>query len=214
MRRTATKRAWVPRPPPSHTSIAPFPIRQTRTLTFCDSFQMVMGTGVTTVNEEYRANSIFDPDAGGGSRQPYGHDTFETLYKHYSVKSSVIDISFAEFSGDTAFQPTMCGVWNNDDGTDITDKDLIREQPGSTSKLLTNNEAVSVRGVYNRNARYPAYGQNDVGAEFGVSPSETTIFNIFTARDDTSTTPENIVTAFIKITYEVEMWDPKKLGSS
>ena len=221
-RKTSTpirfNRAKKPRAPaavPKAQSIAPFPIRQVRTLTYCDSAILATNESVDVATVELRANSIFDPVATGTGHQPYAHDTFETLYEFYSVKSAVIDVWFGDFNGEGTNPtfPTMCGVWTNNDATQITNKNLVREQPNSISKLMVNDGTVQVRGTYMRDNRYPAYGQNSVGAAFGASPSELSVFNIFTAKDASLTTAASIA-CYYKITYEVEMWDPKKLGLS
>ncbi len=175
-----------------------------------------MGIGETVANHKLRATSIFAPDVvgGGSSHQPYGHDTFEAMYNFYSVKSATIDIFFAEAAtGDNAEAPSMCGVWTSDAGTEIIDETLIREQPGSVSKLLADDTTVSVRTIYKRDDRFPAYSQGDLTADFGTSPSEAVQFHVFASKDG-SFTAASSVTAYWKISYEVEMWNPKKLGSS
>ena len=217
-RKTSTpirfNKAKKPRAPPAvpkATSLAPFPIRQTRTLTYCDSALLATNESVDVATLELRANSIFDPVSSGTGHQPYAHDTFLTLYEFYSVKSAVIDVWFGNSADDGL--PIMCGVWTNNDGTQITNENLVREQPNSISKLLANDSIVQVRGTYMRDNRFPAYGQNDVGAAFGANPTELSVFNVFTAKDE-SFTAANTVVCYYKITYEVEMWDPKKLGLS
>lgn len=214
MRFNSRKRPRAARVPRSLT-LAPFPEKQTKTLTYCDSAILTTATDVEVKNYELRANSIWDPNASETGHKPYGWTTFDSLYTNYSVKTAIIDVMFGDYNaeGTTAHWPTMCGVWINDDGTEITDENLIREQPGSVSKILTNNDSVSIRQVYKRNARYPAFGQSDQTALFGASPSDLVVFNIFTAKDSNLSNAQSLV-CYYKITYEVEMWDPKKLASS
>lgn len=213
--RKRAKKATVPRT----ITTAPFPLRQTRTLTYCDAVILTPTAGDDVANHVFRANSIFDPDESGTGHQPYAHDTFMTLYSKYSVKSAVIDISFAPptIIGDSnqAFaRAVACGVWNNDFSTPITDPTLIREQPGSNSKVLTLNDVVTVRGAYLRDTRIPMFDAGEASATFGTNPAETIYFNVFAAGEAGANMDDQIITAFIKIQYEVEMWEPKKLGSS
>ncbi|AXQ66430.1 MAG: putative capsid protein [Cressdnaviricota sp.] len=215
VRTTPIKRQYVARAPPRNATISPFPIRQTRTITYCDAVRLNPTAGQDVATYVFRANSIFDPDKTGVGHKPYAHDTFETLYSNYSVKSAVIDIQFApDVLNPGAFKNCMVGVWNNDSTFTITDPTLVREQPGSTSKLLTVNDPISVRGQYMRNSRIPVFDQGEASAAFGANPVEILDFNIFMAGEAADNLDNNNVVAFLKITYEVEMWDPKKLGAS
>lgn len=214
-RSSTVKRMAISRPPPRAATIAPFPIRQTRTITYCDSISLTPSAGNDVANYLFNANSINKPDKDNTGHQPYGHDTLETMYQYYSVRSAVIDITYFELGSDSSqYKPMMCGVYNLDQLGTISDPALIREQPGSVSKVLTDNDTVTIRGKYLRNNRFPAYAQNDSSAAFGASPSEQLFFNVFTAGNPTLTHDTNTTYAFIKIAYEVEMWEPKKLGSS
>jgi len=215
-RSSTVKRMAITKPPPRAATIAPFPIRQTRTITYCDSIALTPATGVDVANYLFNANSIHKPDKDNTGHQPYGHDTLATMYNYYSVKTAVIDISYYELgSGEgSGSYPMMCGVYNLDSLATITDPALIREQPGSISKVLHNDTGVNIRGTYKRSNRFPGYAQNDSSAAFGASPTENLFFNVFTAGHPALGHDTNTIYAFIKIVYEVEMWDPKKLGSS
>ncbi len=213
-RSSTVKRMAITRPPPRAATIAPFPIRQTRTLTYCDSINLTPSAGLDVANYLFNANSIFKPDKDNTGHQPYGHDTLATMYNYYSVKSAVMDVTFFELGGDATYKPMECGIYNLDSLATITDPALIREQPGSVSKVLTNDDKVSIRGKYLRDNRFPAYAQNNSTAAFGASPVENMFFDVFTAGHPAFTHDTNTTYAFIKIAYEVEMWEPKKLGSS
>ena len=203
-----TKTVRVPR----NMSLGPFPLKQIRNLTYCDTVIIQSAIGDEVGTYIWSANSIADPDVSGTGHQPYGHDTLATMYTNYSVKSSVIDITFTEQVSETSFQPKACGVYNNDLSTALTDGALVREQPRCVWKVLANDDSVMVRGMYKRDSRFPAYSQNNTGAVFGNSPLDGTRFDVFTARRVTTTAAQ--VIAFVKITYEVEMWDPRKLPLS
>lgn len=209
--RKVARRTVVPR---SITS-APFPAKQTKMVTYCDSAFLSTAASQPVGNYELRANSIFDPDASGTGHKPYGYSTFASLYSYYSVKSATVDVTFAELNNESAmsFSPKMCGVWTNEDGDEVVDQNLVREQPGSNSKLLINDSTVTVRTKYIRDRKYPGYAQNDVGAAFGANPTDLVVFNLFTTKNTAFSGADNTV-AYFKITYEVEMWEPKKLASS
>jgi len=212
--RTSTMSMSVPRGVTS----SPFRGRTTARLTYCDSLSLTPGGGLDTSNYLLRCNSIFSPDANGGAgaHQPYGHDTFATLFTHYSVKKATLEMACGEQNsvGSNWF-PMMVGAYINDDTTVITvNPSLQREQPGSISKILTNDEHQTFSIVYDRDKRFPGFDQNRASSNFGANPAEQAYFNLFTVGNPSVNNDSNTVVFFIKITYEVEMWEPKKLAQS
>lgn len=201
---------------PRAISLKPFAERRMATLTYCDSVTITpVGTAVLVAQHRFRANGINDPDAEFGGHQPYGHDQYANLYTHYSVKRAVIDVSYADGNSVGAnWFPMMVGVYKNDTTDNITNASEIREVPGSVSKILANDTVTSVRDVYERDSRFPSYDQNRSAAAFFSEPAEQVYFNVFSAGTGAFTLTSNTVVCFVKITYEIEVWEPKKLAIS
>ncbi|WP_445779482.1 hypothetical protein, partial [Shewanella sp.] len=65
----------------------PFPATMVARLTY----SAVINIDANTVSPGYhlfRANGIFDPDYTGIGHQPYGRDTYASIYNHYRVLKS------------------------------------------------------------------------------------------------------------------------------
>jgi len=63
-------------------ALQPIPQRYIATMKYSQTFLLSDVSPGWTFN----LNSIFDPDRTGTGHQPYGHDTFQTLYNRYRVK--------------------------------------------------------------------------------------------------------------------------------
>lgn len=73
-------------------------------------------TSGSTINFQYRAASIFDPDAQVGGHQPFGHDQMDLFYKTYRVNKSMIKIVAVDGAASVNtlhFNLAMIGDTNN-----------------------------------------------------------------------------------------------------
>lgn len=62
-----------------------FPPSMRRTVKYCEMITVTSGNQVLGGMQAYVINSIYDPNLSGGGHQPYGHDTYATLYNKYRV---------------------------------------------------------------------------------------------------------------------------------
>lgn len=93
----------------------------------------------TAVAHVFRANSLFDPDQTGVGHQPYGFDTWATMYNHYTVLGSKITVHFNSDTGNVANQ-YVCGLQLKDSNTvDMTDAQGIIEQGETNWKFAANS---------------------------------------------------------------------------
>lgn len=201
---------------PKAISLRPFAERRLATLTYCDTVLIVpSGLGAILATHRFRANGLNDPDAELGGHQPYGHDQYSAIYTHYSVKKAVIDVTFADgVAHDSTYYPMLCGVYKQDTAAATTNSTEVREQPGSTSKVLVKDGTTTIRDVYERDTRFPGFDITRASAQFGTDPTEQVYFNVFAVGTSAYTYTSNPTLAFVRITYEMEVWEPKVLGSS
>ena len=201
---------------PRNVVARPFPARKTVKLTYCEVLTLNPVTGYDVTSYAFRCNSIFDPNITGAGHQPYAHDTYQSMYTHYSVKSSTIDINFADQNtGDPG--PAMVGCFISDtytSGSTIVNYNEIREMPGGVSKMLTRHVPASVRHTYVRDTSFPVFDQGRASAIFGDNPVEAAFFNVYCSANPNLNNDDIGICAFVRITYDVEMWEPKKLGLS
>jgi len=182
----------------------PFPARVTVRLRYNTSPTITVGTGVAT-NYVFAANSIFDPDVTGTGHQPYGHDTYATIYNQYQVKKATIVVTAA---GNTS---CMFGVNISDQAAAYTDFDTIKERKGSKYAVMVSNGPTQT--VVNYFTSKFMGNQFQQAATFGANPADLFYFNVWA-------TMPNITDAGadrdfnVAIVYDVEMWDLKPLAQS
>lgn len=186
----------------------PFPAKTRALLRY--SATIALNPGATTPAPYlYRANSIFLPDfSGTNTHQPYGHDTYASIYNHYNVLSSKITMTPSQVING------IFGVTLTDDTTVQGDYDAIREV--KTTRFATSNassQAQTVTNTYNVNANFDIPFQKSTSSSFGQSPSEGMYFHCwFEGNDELADVGTS--TFVITISYIVDMWELKDLGLS
>lgn len=85
----------VGRPLPLLTQAAPMSNFAFKILPYVEATSLVSGVaGVTLAPQQWRLNSIFDPNLTGVGHQPYGHDEYEVFWNKYKVYRVDIEIEF------------------------------------------------------------------------------------------------------------------------
>lgn len=185
----------------------PFPAKITARLRYSQTVSMNPVMGLTARNL-FRANSIFDPDATGGGHQPYGHDTYETIYNHYNVRSATITVTPTQ-STDGIFGITLA-----DDGTVEGDYNTVREQKNTVVGVITEGGTpTTLTQYFNVNRSFDVPFQKSTSAQFGATPSEQMFFHVW-VEGPTSTFEQGSINLLVNITYLVDMWELKELGQS
>jgi len=163
----------------------------------------------------FNLNSIYDPDRTGAGHQPYGHDSFQTLYNRYRVFAVSYVISATALTGN---QNSICILPNNDSSA-FTNHTLMSESPRALTKQVNGNGGpVYFKGRYNLRTitgqTSTQYKSDDrFQSQFGASPTEQIMLHLGNwgslSGSPTSTTLFNIT-----FVYHVEMFDPKPLIQS
>lgn len=186
----------------------PFPAKANYILRYSDQITLNPSAG-SNADYFFRANSIYDPDSSGVGHQPYGHDTLQTIYKHYMVDRAVITLIPTQFGN------TVCtyGVKIAGDASGSS-YHLIREGKGTTmSTTAVGARSVPISRTYDKNKMWPV--MKDSSAEFGSNPSADTnaLFHIFMQGPNQSTDPGS-VDFTVNITYYVTCFELNALPSS
>jgi len=183
----------------------PFPARVCAIMRYYSDFSITPGTG-TAGNHLFSANGIYDPDITGTGHQPYGFDTYASIYNHYRVKRSTITVTAVNHDSAVIF-----GVARTDDTTVSIDYNGCKEQKGATFILdHGSNPAQSVVSVFNADFYKDS---NTMYAAFTANPTEQMYFDVFATMISASTTGATRYFQ-VSIVYEVEMWELKDLGTS
>lgn len=184
----------------------PFPAQSQAIMRYSTTIVLDPGLGVPAPYL-FRANSIFDPDYTGIGHQPYGHDTYATIYNHYSVAKSTITMT------PTSTQNGIYGISITDDVSVQADFDTIRETKGTKMAVNTGQKQAPVVQSYIDKQNFSKTVSQPTSALFGASPSEAMYFHCWNEGMNSGNDPQS--TSFlITISYVVNMWELKDLGQS
>lgn len=182
----------------------PFPAKQMARLRYSTDISITPTTGAAGFYV-FRANSIFDPDQSGVGHQPYGHDTYSTIYSKYQVKKATITV--------TPTSNTNCiyGVNLANAAGATGDFDLVKEKKGARFSVYNSNgPSNSVVNWYD-DKLFP--NQAGADADFGSNPDDQMYFNVWCTMP-TSTTAGAQRDFQVTITYDVMLFDLKVLAKS
>lgn len=207
----STYPVWVNR------SLQPIPQRSIVTMKYCEALQLNI-TGATPGSYQWNLNSIFDPNRTGTGHQPYGHDTFQTLYNRYRVigchwaiyafpNANNANIQIAALPANEAFSTLSVSE--------------VRENPrakyvvvaaGGDPKVLRGYTSLpSLMG--RTKAQYMA--DDRFQATYGSSPSELGLLNTFVHYIGESGSITNVAIDYnIELKFVVESFDAKNLAQS
>lgn len=180
--------------------------------------QMVKITGFGLNVQRFNLNSIFDPDRTGLGHQPYSHDTLATLYNRYRVISCKYAVSIATTDG--IYSTVAVLPANEDFGTSSGTISEVRENPrckyltqAPDAPLRTISGKVFIPSLVGRSkSQYMA--DDRYQAQYGASPSELAVLNVFTSPIDENITSAPDVVLTVTLVYTVESFDVKNLAQS
>jgi len=162
----------------------------------------------------YNLNSLYDPDRSGTGHQPYGFDTYASLYHRYRVFK--VDWVINASTTNTSTPYTITVLPSNDVGA-YTSMTLANENPRAVQKVVNFGNPIKFRGsIYlpRLNGSTSAQYKNDdrFQALNNASPSELMALHLLTSTVSGSA----IATIFmdITLTFHCEWFDPLPLAQS
>lgn len=190
-------------------ALQPIPQRYITSMKYSETFDLNTLQPFLRMN----LNSIFDPNRTGTGHQPYGHDTFQTLYNRYRVISCswVISVYNAGSPIRLACQPANeeLAPTSVSEACENPRTKFIIQYPGGNTNMLKGK--INIPSLVGRSkAQYMA--DDRYQAQFGNSPNELAILNVFTANLLDNARDATQVTVTLK--YKVEMFDVKPLVQS
>lgn len=166
-----------------------------------------------TMDHLWNLNSVFDPNRTGTGHQPYGHDTYISLYNRYRVFA----VRYLITISGTGTGYGMIG-WDNATTT-RTNASLWQETPKSRVKLWTPTQPAiftgrislpSITGV--THATYKA--DDRYQSQQGQDPAENLILHTGIANADNSTVAASAAFVKVQLEYYVEWFDQFTLAQS
>ncbi len=83
----------------------------------------------------YRANGMFDPSVSTGGTQPLGFDEYMKHYKHFTVRSARIKVTFLSTNSDINSQYS-CFLSRKNDESPLSNKKQLAEQPSTKHGVM------------------------------------------------------------------------------
>jgi len=190
----------------------PFSMQRIAQLRYCMTTSLD-ATSATRVLQQFRANSLYDPDFTGGGHQPYGYDTLESIYNHYEVLSSCITVTGVPSSINSANAYMTLGVLISDDSTVTSNIDTIREQSNGKFVLLGGDGSpATIVQKYNRNVMFPRSQDYSTGAVVSTNPTDEAYFTVYAA--PVAGVEPGAVYIMVTLDFVARFWELKDLLQS
>lgn len=194
----------------------PFPDKLYTKLKYTD----VKDFGTVSVGaQQYRMNSIYDPDATSTGHQPYGHDSYGSIFQQYRVHRCDWRVRFVNASSDVPFICVVNSLPDNATYGSSSQILLLSESADVKSGLASyrNKECVLsgsalIRDIVGMTKAQYMNADTLTPALFGFNPQQNCMLNIGATTSDQTTTARLIV--YVDIEYWVEMFDPVTQSSS
>lgn len=167
---------------------------------------------------QFNLNSTYDPDRTGSGHQPYGRDTYATLYNKYRVISctwrvATIPQTVQARVVQMAVVPTNqtpTGSASMAEFRELPRCKYIIQQPQAPQQFCSGKSYIpSLMG--RTKAQYMA--DDSYSANIGSSPSELALLNVFVGTFDDSLVSETFLIN-VEMEFTVEWFDPNPLPSS
>lgn len=216
--RTARKKQWKRKPRTGYRtfvnrSLQPVPQRSIVKHKYACSISTLSGNGLYYMN----VNNMWDPDRSGIGRQPYGRDTFASLYNKYRVIGCKYTVEVSSNSS-TILLGTLL---SNEQFTYTAvggDFNELKEQP--RARFITQAPGGQIRRISGYVSCAAILGQTklqymsseDTSAQSNNNPVENCILTIATAT--VAGVPQGNASVNIMLEFTTEWFDPIALGPS
>lgn len=165
----------------------------------------------------FTANSVFDPRTITGGHQPAYFDQYAAIYKRYIVTGCKITVDINNASTSSMVD---CVILHSDSSTEFTDPALIYEQNDAYKSIV-----VPINQVYPARLTYYV----DIAKSFGIKKAhylaDDTFQSLVTTEPNrlsfihcmfasTNGSSNVAINAVYKVTYYVQFFDRKDIGSS
>lgn len=201
--------------------IGPVPVRKKLRLKYVQRITINPGASGGAVLNNFRANSLFDPDRTGTGHQPIGFDEWAVFYNRYTVVSSKIKIIAFGSAATGPLGNIIVGINLDDDNTSSAILTQLLEQSSVRYKpmgpALGGHGVTTVRHSFNAKKFFGTKGSltatSDYAALMDASPLEDATYNVFVASVDASDNGDP-VDFLVEIVYTCYLSEPTTLAQS
>ena len=176
--------------------------------------QQLISTGVVPAHYIFNLNSLYDPDRSGTGHQPYGFDTYTTLYNRYRVFAMSYRIELVS-PGSTA-QQLIVGATNH--AASLTNAELASESPGFRTKWAQGGvkSALITGKVYLPKLAGQTSAQYKAGEKYAatISGSPSELMCLHVVLKDAGVAGITACNLSVVLMYHAEWFDPVELSQS
>lgn len=150
-------------------------LKQTSTrvkMKYYDSFSITQATANLATSYVYRYTDINDPQYATGGHQPWGHDTYATLFQHYMVMGCTAKVTatvLGESSRSTSFWLTNHAAAS---GTNIDELTELGENPASKGAIINGFRPITLKTSYSKNKIFRNTKNAELTAPMNSPPTE------------------------------------------
>jgi len=186
-------------------------------LTYHEEIGFACSSGLN-LTHKFNVAGIFDPDVTGIGHQPYGHDQWATLYKHYFVNSADVTVIFRNIATNNI--PHNVYIVLDKDGVVSISHDTRMERTkgvGAATFLANSNNKQTVRLRYDAKKFYDIKSVKDehqLRALFSADPVKPAYLVVGMQPVDSVSSSAAIVYAAVTINYNVTLIDPIPFSGS
>lgn len=198
-----------------------FPSRKIAKLRYVDTISLDAGIGTYAVNE-FRANSLYDPDKTGTGHQPSNFDKMATIYDRYTVLGAKCTVYWVPTSSTIVTPPPLLALHVSENGGEIATAhgsggiNNVLEQPRlarSTQYVGVYNGTPTVLTKYFSAKKF--FGVKDIvgvgvySADVTTNPTEGAFFEVGCISPDDTVNP-GAITVRVEIEY-IAMFTEQKI---
>lgn len=192
------------------------PTQRRAFLRYCEEINITCTAGALQPHV-FRANGVFDPNHTGIGHQPMGYDQWSTLFNHYVVVGSRINVAMTGSEPANA-NPSVFGVYLTDSTTvPYTDWTEFKEAKKGTQRTMQGGRttALSCGSKFSAKKFYNITDIKDnvdrLGADILTTPAEQALYCIYYQVLNNLTITQ---TFLVTIDYIVDFSEPRDLTQS
>jgi hypothetical protein len=191
-----------------------FPAQKHVTMAYVSRHRLSTTTGSVSV-QQFRLNSLFDPDFTGGGHQPMGFDQWSAFYNHYVVTKCTYEVEFVDVTNSVTTQSTVA-FHVSDDTVIPTDLETLTEL-GSQTALASIYGPTVISGsvdvaAFYRRPKNSITLDGDLRSIVTASPSDIVIGSLVSQTN--SQASSGTLDAIVKLVFTSVFMEPKDLVGS
>jgi len=171
---------------------------------------------VTTTSffvQQFRANSIYDPDYTNTGHQPRGHDEYSNFFRHYRVHGVLVEV----FGQVEPNKQAVFAIYPHKSTATPADIIGLMESPDVKYRMVTDDKSVYLKKYVSMTkvfgVRKSVYSSDvDYSADIGSNPTKEAYISVMMQCIDGTTSCG--FNSRMKLTYYVELCDPLQLTQS